>query len=282
MTGNWYSNSKPIESIAVADRGAQYGDGLFETIAIREGVPRFWPLHAERLAQGCEQIGLAAPDANELHAELDDAIASSSIDSRRAVAKIVVSAAAGPRGYQRAEAASSVIRIGLFEATPLPPDHYQDGIAARLCSTKLARQPALAGIKSLNRLEQVLARNEWHDPSVFEGLMLDTDDLLICGTMSNVFLCNGNSVLTPAITHCGVRGVMRRQVLAVLTEADQPYEVRDVAVTELLQADEVFISNSQFGVLPVRKIDERRYSPGAITRDVMQLIAQAGVAECAT
>jgi len=277
----WYSRGKPADAIPAADRGAQYGDGLFETIAIRDGVPRYWQHHIERLALGCDRLGLAMPQEDLLRAEIDDALALGEVDPRRTLAKIVISAGVGSRGYRRYDCGSPSVRIGLFVSQALPPDYYESGVLVRFCQTRLALQPALAGIKSLNCLEQVLARNEWRDPSVFEGLMLDTDDRLICGTMSNVFICNSNSVVTPAITRCGVSGVMRRQVLAELTAQDRHFEVRDIEAIELMQADEVFISNSQFGVLPVRGVDSTQYSPGPVTREVMKLLARAGVAECA-
>jgi 4-amino-4-deoxychorismate lyase len=279
---NWYSQGRPIKTIAADDRGAQYGDGLFETIAIRDGKPRFWQLHIERLALGCARLDLPMPNEDLLRSEVMDALASAQVDSNRAVAKVVVSAGPGPRGYQRGNCAPPTIRVGLFESQTLASDYYENGVVVRLCKNRLAQQPSLAGIKSLNRLEQVLARNEWDDPLVIEGLMLDTDDYLICGTMSNVFICNGNSVITPAITRCGVSGVMRRQVLAELTAKDRHFEVRDVMAAELMQADEVFISNSQFGVLPVRRIESTRYAPGPVTREIMQLLAVSGVTECTT
>jgi 4-amino-4-deoxychorismate lyase len=277
---NWYSQGRPVETIVIDDRGAQYGDGLFETIAIRDGKPRFWQSHIERLALGCARLDLPMPKEDLLRSELDDVLALGHVDPNSAVAKVVVTAGPGPRGYQRDECSPPSIRVGLFESPALASDYYQSGIVVRLCKTRLAQQPALAGIKSLNRLEQVLARNEWDDPSVFEGLMLDTDDRLICGTMSNVFICNGNSVITPAITRCGVSGVMRRQILAELTTQGRHFEVRDIEANELMRADEIFVSNSQFGVLPVRRVDSTPCSPGPVTRDVMGLLAQAGVTEC--
>ena len=149
-----------------------------------------------------------------------------------------------------------------------------------LCHNRLALQPGLAGIKSLNRLEQVLARAEWNDASIMEGLMLDTDGRLICGTMSNVFISTGNMIATPALTRCGVAGVMRRHIIAILDKAGTTCEVRDVGVGELYAAEEVFLTNSQFGVLPVRQIDSTKFAPGTVTRDLMQLAASTGVPEC--
>ena len=277
---NWYSQGRLVDSIPVDDRAAQYGDGLFETVAIRDGQPRFWESHVERLTLGCKRLGLNAPPDQLLQSELRSALGSSDIDSRHAIAKLVVSAGAGPRGYQRLEKDHAIIRIGLFESKVLPAEIYRAGVAVRICQTRLAIQPGLAGIKSLNRLEQVLARAEWREPSIFEGLMLDTDDRLICGTMSNVFCCSENSIVTPAITRCGIAGIMRQQLIAELAREGRAVEVCDLGVADLLNADEVFVSNSQFGVLPVRRVDFTDFSPGTATQEVMRLLARVGVEEC--
>jgi 4-amino-4-deoxychorismate lyase len=111
--------------------------------------------------------------------------------------------------------------------------------------------------------------------------MLDTEDRLICGTMSNVFICRENSIATPAVTRCGVLGVMRQQVLSILDEAGQACEIRDIKVDELRSASEVFLTNSQFGVLPVRQLDSTNFPVGEVSRDIMDRIARNGVTECA-
>jgi 4-amino-4-deoxychorismate lyase len=276
----WFVRGKPTESVPADDRGLQYGDGLFETVAIRSGHPRLWDLHYERLSIGCRRLGIALPPEPALMTELQSALLESQIDTQNAVAKIVVTAGYGPRGYRRPDQSYSTTRIGLFESVGPGADAYRDGVAAVLCQTRLAIQPQLAGIKSLNRLEQVLAHREWSDPSIVEGLMLDTDDRLICGTMSNVFICDKDSIATPALSRCGVSGVMRRHIIAILGQQDVDCDVRDISLEELYTADEVFLTNSQFGVLPVSQIDAREFMIGAGTRKIMQLGAANGVAEC--
>ena len=249
----WISNGQPIDSISVNDRSVQYGDGLFETIAIRGGEPRFWPLHMARLQLGCEKLGIEPPSIAAIKDDVDVAIRSFERAADFGTLKIIVSAGSGPRGYGRRPDTCPTIRVGIFSARPLPVDHYQNGVEVRICAIRLATQPHLAGIKSLNRLEQVLGRSEWDDDSVFEGLMLDADDRLICGTMSNVFIVTQNTLMTPAITRCGVSGIMRQQVMHLFDDAGVPCDVRDLDTDELDAADEVFLTNSQFGILPVRR-----------------------------
>ncbi len=276
----WISNGQIIDSIPVDDRSAQYGDGLFETVAIRGRKPRFWDDHMARLQMGCEKLGIEPPSVAAVRADADAAIHSMESAADFATLKIIVSAGSGPRGYGRRPGTRPTIRVGIFPGQPLPVSHYQEGVEVRICATRLAIQPQLAGIKSLNRLEQVLGRSEWDDETVFEGLMLDTDTRLICGTMSNVFITTQAVLITPAITRCGVSGIMRQQVIGWLEDAGIACDVRDFEIDELRMTDEVFLSNSQFGILPVRRCREFHWSVGPITRQVMALATDHGVTEC--
>ncbi len=276
----WQVNGRNDATLAVDDRAVQYGDGVFETVAIRKANPRYWDLHCERLVLGCERLGIAAPDADALLAMLQDAIAASGVDAAFATAKVIVSAGRGERGYRRPAVAAPTTIIGVFPATPRPASQYRNGIEVSLCQTRLGLQPQLAGIKSLNRLEQVLGRNEIDEDRVLEGLMLDTEGRLICGTMSNVFLLIDNTFVTPAITRCGVSGIMRRKLLEILDAGNVGFDVRDVDVSELARAQGMMLSNSLFGVLPVRKCMQHEWPVPDAIRAAMSAIAEAGVVEC--
>jgi len=278
MSG-WFRDGRPCDTLAAADRGLHYGDGLFETVAIRDGVPRLWSYHVERLQTGAARLGLPVPTGRRLRSGLDVALQRAQADPRRCLAKIVLTAGAGPRGYRRTSDTPSTLLIGIFDAHPVAPECYRDGIELRLCRTRLAVQPQLAGMKTLNRLEQVLARNEWRDEHVFEGLLLDTGDRLICGTMSNVFLIEGQELVTPAITRCGVSGVMRRHVLTLLDTANIRCRVGDVGVDDLWASDGVFISNSQFGILPVRRCGPHSWQPQDAFRRLASMLERSGIEE---
>lgn len=274
----WFRDELPSSTISVDDRAVQYGDGLFETIAIREGEPRLWDYHVERLRTSASRLGLETPDESRLRSGLRLALGRTQVDRSRCIAKIILTAGQGPRGYRRTGRGQITVLTGISEARILPDACYREGVDLRICSTRLAIQPQLAGMKTLNRLEQVLARNEWSDDD-FEGLTLDTGDRLICGTMSNVFLITGQDVVTPAMTRCGVAGVMRRHVLTLLDDAGIGCSVRDVGVDELWSSDGMFISNSQFGVLPVRRCGKQTWRPAATFRRIAAKIRASGIAE---
>lgn len=275
----WFRDGRPCDTIAADDRGVSYGDGLFETIAIRDGTPRLWNYHVERLQTGSARIGLSPPDEALLRSELNAALEHAGTAGSRCVAKILLTAGTGPRGYRRKADAPGTLLIGIADARTVPDACYRDGVDLRLCNTRLAIQPQLAGLKTLNRLEQVLARNEWSDDTVFEGLTLDTEGRVICGTMSNVFLVNGQQLTTPAITRCGVSGVMRRHLLAVTDRAGIDCRVSDVGLDELWASDSVFLCNSQFGLLPARRCGSHSWQTQDIVHRVAALLRESGVAE---
>lgn len=280
---DWFCEGSAIESLPLDDRAIHYGDGLFETIAIRNGEARLWPLHSQRLSDGCQRLGIALPDAGRLQQTLLDAIASSAIDPGYAMAKIIVSAGSAVRGYRRAASSKPRVLIGIFSADRLTRSHYQDGVIAVSCETRIAEQAAFAGLKTLNRLEQVMARAEWSDASIFEGLMCDSGGRLICGTMSNVFIVRNENLQTPELRRCGVAGVMRRHVCELAAAAGVEVRVSDISWEDANAADEMFLSNSQFGILPLARIDDLELptkGPGFLTRKLMDLLAQSGIEEC--
>jgi len=277
---DWFSGGKRSTVVPIDDRAVQFGDGLFETIAIRHGEPRLWQYHLDRLARGCERLDIATPDTKQLRLSLQDALARSSVPSDFCVAKIIVSSGTGKRGYSRTHCIAPSIWFGVFPSAPLPDSSYRDGVDTKLCDTRLASGSAMAGLKTLNRLEQVLARSELNDQNLFEGLTMDASGAIICGTMSNVFFVLKNRVATPALSQCGVEGVMRRHVIKTLASQDIGVSDATVELHDLVSVDEIFITNSQFGVLPVRSCGEVVWPVGKTTRNVMALLADAGIPEC--
>ena len=275
----WYGIDGTPAEVDGQDRGFQYGDGLFETIAVRGGEPRLWSRHMARLSLGCERLGLEGPAEGALRELVDELLANTRVDRHYCIAKIVVSAADQGRGYGRTTPSPVVTRLALFAASPLEHTQYEDGVEIDTCGTRLAVGSAHAGLKTLNRLEQVLGRSEIQSTGVFEGLMLDGDDRLICGTMSNVFLVKDKTLVTPVLERCGVAGVMRAEVLEQCANHDVPVDVRDLVLADLRCADEIFLSNSQFGVLPVSRCGELVWPVGNVTRALRQRLAQSGLGE---
>ncbi len=206
------------------------------------------PYHLERLAEGCARLAIPVPDTATLAAEIDAVMA-----GRDGVVKVIVTRGTGPRGYRPPAAPQPTRIVAGFAGEP--PPRPAAGVRVRLCRTRLGRNPALAGIKHLGRLEQVLARAEWQDETIVEGLMLDEAGHVVCGTHSNLFVLRGRTLLTPRLDQCGVRGIMRRALWSWATE--RQIEVRETRLlpADWMDADEVLITNALRGALAVSEID---------------------------
>ena len=261
-------NGKAAEGIASTDRGLLYGDGLFETIAVLDGAMCSWPRHLSRLQAGCQRLGLPLVDHKILESECQSVAAGAG----KAVLKILVTRGSGGRGYRVPEEVVATRIVQLHEWPAFVPACAEHGVAVRVCKLRLGQNPLLAGIKHLNRLEQVLARQEWDDPAVMEGLLLDTDDQLVEGTMSNLFLIREGVLVTPDLRQCGVAGVMRTRILELAGRLPIDTQVRLVEVRDLHAADEVFVCNSLIGIWPVVAVDSRSYEKGEITSRLQTLL----------
>lgn len=230
------------------DRGFNYGDGLFETMRVRRRGVRFLDYHLERLEQGCARLGITGPAPRVLRQELN-AAAARRVDG---VLKLVVTRGVGERGYRPTgrEQVTRVVSLHPLAAAAVG--------TARLCRLRLGVNRQLAGLKTLNRLECVLARAEWQDPEIWEGLLRDTDGYLVCGTMSNLFLRTGSALMTPKLDRCGVAGVMRRWVLETAGALKLRARETRIRWRDVVRADEVFMTNAVAGVVPLGSIQHGR------------------------
>jgi len=249
-------NGKPGNSISIRDRGLLYGDGVFRTLRAIKGKALHWPLHYLKLQRDCTALGMPCPDEALLCAELDQVLA----QHPDGVLKLIVTRGEGARGYTPS-AAVTPTRIWDFSSLPdYPPEWTTQGIKARICSLRLPAQPRLAGIKHLNRLENVLAAAEWNNPEIAEGLLLDADGNVIEGTRSNLFMVSQGQLVTPDLSRCGVAGIQRERVMAWALQHGVTLRVRDVGLEDALQADELFLVNSVIGLWPVRELEQSRWS----------------------
>ena len=259
-------DGQPADVLSLKDRGLAYGDGLFETIAVRNGIPVLLERHLQRLELGCQRLALKL-DRIELSAELE-AYARCLGDG---VLKLIVTRGDSLRGYA-ADPNAPVRRILQGSPSAVYPDaHAEHGVRLFPCTTRLSEQPLLAGLKHLNRLEQVLARAEWRDGEHAEGLMLDTSGRVIEGVFSNLFLVRNGVLFTADLSRCGVAGVMRAELLFQAESQGIATQITDIGLEQLHQADEVFVCNSVYGVWPVHACGSARWSVGPLTRKLQTL-----------
>jgi 4-amino-4-deoxychorismate lyase len=260
----WLVNGQPT-GVDPADRGLAYGDGLFETMGAVDGRIRWLDLHFDRLEDGCRRLAIPAPP----RAMLEQEIAAHCPKQGRAIVKLIVTRGSGPRGYAPPETASPTRVLAISSWPEYDDSHYRRGIAVRVCRLRLGENTALAGIKHLSRLEQVLAELEIKGHAVQQGLVMDASNRVVGGTNSNLFAVNGAEVATPALTRCGVKGVMRRAVLEAATTLELRVTERDLTLEQVLGAEELFMTNSLFGVWPVATLDAQRFVVGPVTKRLM-------------
>jgi 4-amino-4-deoxychorismate lyase len=265
--------------VSPLDRGFAYGDGVFETCKMLNGKIPLWHLHKERLLKSCEQ--LLIPVAIDLvEAQLANLVRSlAATDIENAVVKIMVTRGEGGRGYRAPDSVSPTIVIGVFPAANYPQSYFSQGIVARLCDSRLSCNPSLAGLKHLNRLEQILARAEWQDDAIAEGILLDTQSNLIEAIFSNIFLIKNGELFTPDLSEAGVAGVMRRFIIETLApQAGLKVHVERLRFADLIGADAVFLCNSLYGIWPLRKLlseNSHDFNVDAITLKLQTLLYEA-------
>lgn len=250
-------NGQASDVLPALDRGLAYGDGLFETVRFVDGVAPLWLRHMERLSNSCARLLLPVPDVESLLAEAVQVAQGWA----QAVVRITVTRGLGERGYALPAVMQPHRVVAGFAAPAWAADIYALGVRLGVCDIRLAEQPRLAGMKHLNRLEQVLARAEWSDPAVADGLLCDTSGRVVSTTMANLFAVIDGGLVTPSLERCGVAGVARAEILTT-----QAVQIRDIALDELCHASELFLSSSVRGILPVQAVADTVYVPGPATR----------------
>lgn len=263
-------NGIPTDQIKVTDRGFCYGDGIFETIAVVDGRPQLLSQHLNRMRSSLERLGF--PEAIETVIESDLALLPFQGDQ---TLKLIVTRGNGFRGYMPPQEVSAT-RVMTLTDRVINYDRADQGVVTRLCDYRLPLNPALAQLKHLNRLDQIMARNEWHDPNIAEGIMLDAEGFLIEGTMSNLFWFNSaaGELQTPLIDRCGVKGVMRDHIISLSHREGVRVVEGRFSPSVLSEASEAFICNSLIGIWPIVALDHNHYKIGSITRKLQSILGR--------
>jgi 4-amino-4-deoxychorismate lyase len=255
----------PDSAIDVSDRGLHYGDGLFETMLLREGRVRWLDEHWQRLQAGCRRLSIPCPALDLVRHEIRELGAPGD-----GVIKLIVTRGLGGRGYAPPAALAATRILALYSL----PQASSFEVSARWCTVRLGRNTQLAGIKHLNRLEQVLAQREVAAAGLDEGLMLDDAGELISAVASNVFLVQAGVLLTPGLRYCGVKGVMRAQVQRIAEELGIPVRETALQPHDVSTAEEVFLTNAVRGLRPLVALEAQRWPVGPITLQLHTTLMQ--------
>lgn len=259
-------NGIATRAIDLSDRGFQYGDGVFTTVRVQEGVPLFLDRHLDRLRHDGERLAIPFVGSGVLREDVRALLG----DHRQATLKIQMTRGMGGRGYRSPEPVVPTRIVSLHPPPPHPAEYSDSGVAVRYCRMRLAINPVLAGLKHMNRLEQILARAEWSAGPPVEGLMRDTEGYLVEGTMTNVFLVREGCLLTPLLDRCGVSGVMRAILIEGAAELGMSVSEERVGLAAVEAADEIFLTNSVIGLWPVRSLEHRHYPVGPVVLELAE------------
>ena len=249
------------EAVSFANRGLQYGDGLFETLRVYRGEVPLWPRHLARLREGAARLGIAVPEPAFVEARIAELVTG----VEAGVLKLLLTRGDGGRGYAPPAEAVPVWMLAQH-ALPAP----QGALRLHPCETRLAAQPALAGIKHCNRLEQVLARAEAERAGCDEGLVRDMDGAPVCATSANVLVLRDGRWWTPSVARCGVAGVLRGWLLDAGLVAEAALSMEDV-----LSAEGLALCNAVRGILPVSSLGARSWAVPAALTDLQARLAMA-------
>ncbi|MGR5153154.1 aminodeoxychorismate lyase [Photobacterium swingsii] len=250
-------NGADAEYIAVTDRAMQYGDGCFSTILIEGGKPKLWPLHQDRFVKTLAALSIPEPDWVMVLQQIASLAAEV---AEKGVVKVLISRGSGGRGYSPTgcQSPSVVISQSAF------PNHYhkwqQDGIQLGVCDQVLGLSPMLAGFKHLNRLEQVLLKQEIESRQWQDAVVCDVLGHVVETSASNIFWRKGNTLYTPDLSMAGVCGVMREHVIGLIEETPYCLQIVKSSLDALLCADEVFITNALMALVPINKINEHSFT----------------------
>lgn len=270
---NYLVNGNFNLAISPFDRGFAYGDGVFRTMRVKNCVPIDWPQHYQKLVADCAVIGIVCPSAELLMNDLQQLFIPDVLSTNQsAVAKIIITRGEGERGYATPAITTPMRVIVKSAMRQYADEYYTNGVRLLQCETRLAKQPKLAGIKHLNRLENVIARMEWRDDSIFDGLFLDDQDNVIECTMSNIFARFDNHIITPDLTQCGVSGITRQQIINIAKVLKSTIEVATLPLNQLLEADEVIVCNSLYGAFQVRQVVDKTWVPQALATNIRKLL----------
>ncbi len=261
------------QAISALDRGFSYGDGVFRTMRVRNGQPVSWPFHYQKLVADCAAIGIVCPSAELLMADFQKLFEEELFsENSNHVAKIIITRGEGERGY-----APPVITVPtrVLIKSNMPsyaPANYDQGVQLHVCDIRLSEQSKLAGIKHLNRLENVLARMEWHDETIFDGLLMDAQGNVIECTMSNIFIRVGNTLKTPDLSQCGVAGITRQRILGLGKLLGLDVMTKKITLPQLFEADEVLICNSLYGAFQVARIGDKAWLKQDLAEKIRNLV----------
>lgn len=245
-----YYNDRLIEEAVLQpiSQGFQFGYGVFETILLAKGVPCFADAHLQRLQKGCHRLGLELRlDAEAICNQAMQLVEVLNISEGRL--KLIC--------FRDADGDSTIMTLAPYH---LEEAHRQKGFSLAVSSIKRNPYSPLCSLKSLNYAENILAKEEAKAQGYDEAFFLNIHDKLCEGAVSNIFWVRGNRIFTPEPDSGILEGITRSQIIEICRQLKIELEQGNYDLDELSRAEEVFVTNSLMGIMPVSKVDNIIYN----------------------
>jgi branched-chain amino acid aminotransferase len=281
--GNGAFHTKDDARISVFDRGFLYGDGIFEGIRAYDGRIFRLEAHLARLYRGAKAILLDVPMTPAALAEkVAESVRRNGL--RNAYIRLVISRGCGDLGLDPRNCHTPATVVVIVDKLALyPREVYESGLEVITCFTRRNLATALnPEVKSLNYLNNILAKIEVARAGVHEGLMLNHQGYVAEATGDNVFICRDNQIITPPV-HAGIlEGITREVVFELAAEMKLPLRQEDMTQYQVYTADECFLTGTAAEIAPVSKVDGRIVGdghPGPITKRLMERFKEVTLTE---
>lgn len=261
----WFRNFNPDTSIDISDRGLAYGDGLFETIATQSGAIPSLAFHQARLARGCKRLGFDI--STELWQQWWLFIQEQAVENPDCGIKLMLTRGSGGRGYLPPEQPKFEFLVGVFDA-PNYQSQKKLGVSLQVSPIQASINRSLSGLKHLNRLENVLAKQSLLNQA-YEAVLLDANQHLVECVQSNLFWFKNGYLYTPALHQSGVQGSFRAKILSSF---EGVVNIGSYGIDALCQADEIFVTNGLSGILPVVQFKNKMLPIGRLTQKLMDQV----------
>jgi branched-chain amino acid aminotransferase len=265
-----YLNRKLVPAkeavVSVLDHGFLYGDGIYETMRVYDGVTFMLDEHLRRLYRSASLIGLTIPlDADSLKRSVYETLIANSL--RNAFVRLTISRGYGPIGLDPDLCPEPTVVIITQEMKDYPKSFYEKGISLIIPETKRNFREAInPEIKSLNFLNNILAKIEAKKRGAYDAIMLNVYGKLSEGTISNVFFYKNGILCTPSL-ECGILdGITRSIVITIAKRDGLKVKEAEFIKEDLYLSEEVFITSTTLEVMPVSKVDDQKYAVGNITK----------------
>jgi 4-amino-4-deoxychorismate lyase len=270
-TPQYIVNGRIDAQVSPLDRGFAYGDGVFRTMRMTHGRVVSWDIHYNKLVEDCNRLAIVCPSSELLAADIQRLNEDMQSD---AVIKLIVTRGEGTRGYAL-PALAQPNRVVIKSAYPqYPESNFSLGVSLYLCQLRLGHQPQLAGIKHLNRLENILARMEWNTATHADGVLQDIDGNIIECTAGNLFMRHGKDLVTPDISQCGVAGITRQRILELSPGLGLNARIGRISMTEMMAADELLVCNSLYGAWQVIDFNRKQWPSQPLASTIRELLQE--------